>query len=88
MKWSNLSYILRSPLSRQILQTLEMKHLAPVEIAKKTGIDKSNVSHKLTELVKRGFVECENPEDRKWRFYSITDHGRKMLKMSSEKLNK
>ena len=86
MKWSDLSYILRSPLSKQVLQVLEKESLAPVEIAKRTGIDKGNVSHKLIELVKRGFVECENPEDRKWRFYSITDHGRKILKASLEKV--
>lgn len=87
MKWSDLSYLLRSPLSKQVLQSLEKEPLAPVEIAKRTGIDKSNVSHKLAELVKRGFVECENPEDRKWRFYSITEYGRKMLKSSLEKSN-
>ncbi len=87
MEWSDLSYLLRSPLSRQILKALEKENLAPVEIAKKTSIDKGNVSHKLSELSKRRLVECLNPNDRKWRFYKITDHGKKILKVSMEKVS-
>ena len=80
MTWKDISYLLGSPLSRKVLKTLEKDTLAPVQMAEKAKLDKGNVSKKLSELTKRGLVECMNPDSRKWRFYKITDKGRKTLK--------
>jgi DNA-binding MarR family transcriptional regulator len=81
IKWDDVSYVLRSPLSKQILKALsEADHLTPSEIAKITRISLSNVSTKLIELQKRKMVICLNPESKKFRFYKITDYGRRMLK--------
>ncbi len=82
MTWDDVSFVLGSPLSKKILECLhESKEpLAPLQIAKKTNIARSNVSTKLGMLVKRGLVEPVNPEARKWRFYRTTKKGSKMLK--------
>ncbi len=80
-EYADISFILRSPLSRIILESLKdsEKPLAPKQIAKKTNMASSNVSTKLGELRIRKLVECINPNDRKWRFYVITDYGKKVL---------
>ena len=80
--YEDASFLLRSPLSRKILEALSSSEqpLAPLQIAKKANMARSNVSTKLIELKKRGFAECVNPNDRKWRFYRITDKGKRILK--------
>lgn len=80
-----MSFLLRSPLRRKILNALLDEPMAPVQIAEETEIDKSNVSTKLGELKEREMVNVVNPEDRKWRFYQITDYGRKMLEEAEER---
>lgn len=70
---------MRSPQCKLLLQTLREEPKAPVQLAEETGIDKSNVSTKLGQLRERDMVECLNPEDRKWRFYQLTDYGRAIL---------
>jgi len=80
--YEHASFLLRSPLSRKILEVLNSSEqpLAPLQISKKADIARSNVSTKLIELKKREYVSCVNPEDRKWRFYKITLLGEKVLK--------
>jgi len=81
MLWKNVSYILGSPLSKKILKLLDTKSpLAPLQISKETNIARSNVSTKLVGLRKRKLVDCINPEARKWRFYRITEEGKRVLK--------
>jgi len=75
---------MRSPQRKQILKTLEKEPKAPVQLAESTGIDKSNVSTKLGQLRERDMVKCVNPEDRKWRFYQLTDYGHEILRKVEE----
>lgn len=81
-KWEEISFILRSPLSRKILECLSSSErpLTVVEISKLTKIARSNVSTKLIELRRRKLVECKNPESKKFRFYEITKKGSKILR--------
>lgn len=80
MTWDDVSFILRSSLSRKILETLkERSPLTPFQMSKETNIARSNISTKLVELRKRKLVECVNPQSRKWRFYKITDKGNGVL---------
>ena len=81
-KYVDISFILRSPLRLEILECLEKSEdpLAPKQIAEKVGMARSNVSTKLKGLREKNFIECVNPDDRKWRFYALTDHGKKILK--------
>jgi len=84
MEWEDLSFILRSPQRRAIMTALQNEPMAPVQIAHETGIDKSNVSTKLGELREREMVEVLNPDDRKWRFYTLTEYGGQMLDKAEE----
>jgi len=92
MLWKEVSFLLRSSLSRKILDCLNSSQhpLTVLEIAKKTDIARSNVSTKLCELRKRKLVVCINPKDKKFRFYKLTRKGRVVLKQLNkyEKLNK
>lgn len=80
--YGKISLILRSPLNKKILECLAEsdRPLTPKQIGKIIGLAGSNVSTKFKMLRKRNLVECLNPEDRKWRFYSITDQGKEILK--------
>lgn len=80
MRWDDVSYVLGSPLSKRIMECLGKKSpLTPLQISKETGIARSNISTKLSDLRSRKLVECINPESRKWRFYKITDKGKEVL---------
>lgn len=81
MLWKRVSYVLGSPLSRKILECLDVsdRPLAPLQISKKTNIARSNISTKIGPLAKENLVKCINPEARKWRFYEITQEGRDVL---------
>jgi len=67
-----------------LLRKLQEEPKAPVQLAKETGIDKSNVSTKIGQLREKELVECINPDDRKWRFYQLTAHGEEILKKIDE----
>ena len=81
-RWEEISFILRSPLSRRILECLisSERPLTVVEISKLTNIARSNISTKFIELKKRKLVECKNPESKKFRFYEITKKGKEIMK--------
>lgn len=85
-EYSNFSFLLRNTLSRKILQCLdrESKPLNPKEIAARSNVARSNVSTKLKGLKDKGFVECINPQDSKWRFYQITLQGKHVLEKVRE----
>jgi DNA-binding MarR family transcriptional regulator len=82
MLWEDVSFVLGSKLCKNILECLDSseKPLAPLQISKSTDIARSNISTKLGQLTKRGLVKCINPKARKWRFYTITDKGKEVLK--------
>ena len=81
MSWDDVSFILRSSISRKILHSLDSKSpLTPIQMSKETNTARSNISTKLMELRERKLVECVNPKSRKWRFYEITEKGKEMLK--------
>lgn len=87
MKWDDLSFILGSPLARKIMDCLRDEPLPPVIIAKRTRIGKGNVSMKIMGLVERELIVCMNPERRKYRFYALTEKGKKLLE-KAQKLDK
>ena len=86
MHWQSVSYLLRSSISRRILEVLSGsdRPLTPKEIASSGKMSPSNISTRLIELKKFGLVECINPDDRKWRFYQITKDGGNTLKETNK----
>jgi DNA-binding MarR family transcriptional regulator len=58
---------------------LKNNKLISKQIEEKTGMYKSHVSRTLKELISKDLVKCINPEDRNFRFYEITQKGKKVL---------
>jgi Mn-dependent DtxR family transcriptional regulator len=84
----DVHFLIRSSISRKILECLEKhgKPLSPKQIAKEINVARDNVSTRILWLTKRGLVKCINPEARLWRFYIITDKGKKSLKEVKERI--
>jgi|TARA_Y100000310_G_scaffold339521_1_gene432441 DNA-binding MarR family transcriptional regulator len=49
------------------------------QIEKETKMYKSHVSRTLKELRKKKLIKCMNPKDRNFKFYKITNLGKKVL---------
>jgi len=86
MIWDDVSFVLGSKICKKILECLNSsdRPVTPLEISKTTDVARSNVSTKLGQLRKMNLVKCVNPETRKWRFYTITEKGREVLKKVKE----
>ena len=87
MDAEELSFILRSKKRKEILDVLSKNKLTPAQIMKRTGMYESHVSRALKELLNRDMIECENPNERRFRFYKITNFGKEVLK-ETEKISK
>jgi predicted transcriptional regulator len=75
-----LSYVLRAKNRRTILLLLTRERLTPAQIMKRTGMYESHISRTLRELVKQKLIICENPNERRFRFYSMTSKGKEVAK--------
>lgn len=53
----------------------------PMDISKRMKIHISQVSRTLSELEKRGVVECTTPDRKKGRIYRSTDKGNSILRI-------
>lgn len=75
-----VAFILRAKNRKKILFLLEKQDMYPGNIAKSTQMYKSHVSRTLKELEVKKLIQCKNPNDRSYRFYMITELGKKVLK--------
>jgi predicted transcriptional regulator len=82
-----LSFVLRSKTRQEILALLSKETLTPSQIMKRTEMYESHVSRALKELLGNGLVECENPKERRFRFYRITNLGKEVLKQAEKITN-
>lgn len=75
------SFIRRSKNRRHILRLLLKQNYTVVDLVKETNMYKSHVSRALSELEDKNLVKCLNPEDRAFKYFKITDIGKKMLEL-------
>ena len=78
--FSLLSFVLRGERRKAILLCLD-KPKIPKEIAEVCKVSIHNVSKSLRELLDKGLIKCENPKDKFYRFYALTDKGKKTLQL-------
>ena len=78
MNWDDISFIVRGKHRKAILELLS-KPRTPTQIKEETKLHFNSVSRTLNELVKKGFAECLNPNQKLIRFYRITNKGKKLL---------
>lgn len=76
-----ISFIARSKRRKEVLELLgKSKEISQREIMKLSKQYKSHNSRTIKELLNKKIIICINPQDRTFKFYKITNKGRKVLK--------
>lgn len=70
-----ISFLIRAKRRTKILFSLQEHSKIPKQIAKECEVSISNVSVALSELVKKNLIKCVTPNEKVFRFYSITKNG-------------
>jgi DNA-binding MarR family transcriptional regulator len=75
------SFLLRSETRKKILVALSDSDepLRPTDLSEKLGIQRQNVSARITDLSEEELVKLLNPDDNRNRFYKITEKGQEVL---------
>ena len=76
---SIISLLTRSKKRIKVLKSLENENKIPSKISKDINDNSNHVSKYLKTLKEAELVECLNEEDKRYRFYSITDKGKYYL---------
>ena len=63
-----------------MLLLISKARVTPGQIVRKTGMYESHVSRTLKELLEKKLVICENPKERRFKFYRITKLGKDVVK--------
>lgn len=74
-----ISLLKRSSKRIKVLGALEKENKIPTQISKDINDSSYNISKYLKVLKEYGLVICLNENDKRYRYYSITDKGKKYL---------
>ena len=74
-----ISLLHRSSKRIKVLESLEKENKIPSQISKDINDSSYNISKYLKILKEYGLVICLNENDKRYRYYTITDKGRKYL---------
>ena len=74
-----ISLLLRSENRIKVLKSLKNGYKIPSVISKEIGDNSNHVSKYLKTLKDAELVECLNEDDKRYRFYNITDKGKYYL---------
>ena len=78
------AYFLRGKVRKETLLMLKERPNTATEIGKYLNKHRSSISRILTDLSDDGYAKCDNPKDDKYRFYSLTGNGLKILEKTEE----
>ena len=76
---SIISLLARSKRRINVLKSLEKENKIPSKISKDINDNSNHVSKYLKTLKDAELVECLNEDDKRYRFYSITEKGKYYL---------
>ena len=76
---SIISLLARSKRRINVLKSLENENKIPSKISKDINDNSNHVSKYLKTLKDAELVECLNEDDKRYRFYSITEKGKYYL---------
>ena len=82
-----ISLLARSKKRVKVLKSLENEDKIPSKISKDIDDNSNHVSKYLKTLKEANLVECLNEDDKRFRFYSITDKGKYYLKKVEDEYN-
>ncbi|WP_298502683.1 MarR family transcriptional regulator [uncultured Methanobrevibacter sp.] len=83
--WEMIGFIKISPARYKTIKTLEGEYLMPSEIARKTGMQTTQVSNALYDLKRKKLVVCLNEKSHKGRIYQNTPLAIEILNMLENK---
>ena len=84
---SIISLLARSKKRISVLKSLEKENKIPTKIGKDINDNSNHISKYLKTLKDAELVECLNEEDKRYRFYSITDKGKYYLDKVEKEYN-
>jgi len=79
----DIAFFNRSKVSKLIIEKLDSPKTA-VMLKKELGKHREAISRSLLQLEKKGYVKCENPKDKNYRYYALTEKGKEVLKKVGE----
>lgn len=78
MDWKKYGFLISSDYRKKVVISLTEGPLTPKQIAVKTGLYLSHVSHTLKELSSLNIVTCLTPELKRGRIYELTSDGKEI----------
>lgn len=84
---SIISLLARSKRRINVLKSLEKENKIPSKISKDIHDNSNHVSKYLKTLKDAELVECLNEDDKRYRFYSITEKGKYYLDKVEKEYN-
>ena len=84
---SIISLLARSKRIINVLKSLENENKIPSKISKDINDNSNHVSKYLKTLKDAELVECLNEDDKRYRFYSITEKGKYYLDKVEKEYN-
>ncbi|WP_298522719.1 winged helix-turn-helix domain-containing protein [uncultured Methanobrevibacter sp.] len=84
---SIISLLARSKRRINVLKSLEKENKIPSKISKDIDDNSNHVSKYLKTLKDAELVECLNEDDKRYRFYSITEKGKYYLDKVEKEYN-
>ncbi|MFZ3077015.1 MAG: ArsR family transcriptional regulator [Candidatus Aenigmatarchaeota archaeon] len=79
MNWRLYSFVLRGKLRKSIMLSLKVRPKVSSEIASELKTSLPNISKAVSELKKKGLVECLTPELKVGRVYTLTKIGKEII---------
>lgn len=78
LDYNIVSFLIRGRRRIKVLSSLKKAQM-PKQIAIACGLSLSNVSIALSELAKKGLIKCLNPGEKTYKFYIMTEEGKKSM---------
>jgi len=78
-----VSFVGRGKIRKKILKNLSEPR-TPTQLSSKIGTHRSTISRAMLSLEDKGLLKCLTPNEKLGRYYSITETGKKVLKLLGE----
>lgn len=79
VEFKDISFITRGKRRKEVFFSLEDKPKTITTIKKELKKSISNISFCIKELEKKNYIVSKNPEDYHYKYYEITEFGKKVL---------
>ena len=76
--YDNISFVVRAKNRKSVFEALTIPK-TPTQLSKELNINIGFVSNILIELKERKLIECLSPNEKRYRFYKITNKGKELF---------